>query len=192
MTTLKKRGKGKKITEKQRKAYDKFFIYTPALGQRICDAIANSTRGIRYICHNNPDFPKPETIRKWLSANLYPEFTRNYELAKQEQSDIMADEIIDIVDEMPLQAENKVQGRYEVERARLRVDSRKWVAAKLKPKKYGERILQELSGRDGAPIQTQNLPNVDLSKLNDEQLAQLENILAIAGTAPGGESKTQS
>jgi len=36
---------------------------------------------------------------------------------------------------------------------RLRVDSRKWLASKLAPKKYGEKVSAELSGPDGGPIQ---------------------------------------
>jgi hypothetical protein len=41
-----------------------------------------------------------------------------------------------------------------VQRSRLRVDARKWFAAKVAPKKYGEKVQQELSGPDGGPIQT--------------------------------------
>jgi hypothetical protein len=33
-----------------------------------------------------------------------------------------------------------------IERARLKVDARKWVAAKLKPKKYGDKLQTEHSG----------------------------------------------
>ncbi len=41
-----------------------------------------------------------------------------------------------------------------MQRARLRVDARKWVAAKLLPKKYGERYSAEITGKDGGPIVT--------------------------------------
>ena len=36
-----------------------------------------------------------------------------------------------------------------VQRSRLRIDTRKWMAGKLAPKKYGEKIEYELSGQIG-------------------------------------------
>jgi hypothetical protein len=44
-----------------------------------------------------------------------------------------------------------------VARNRLRVDARKWVAAKLLPKKYGDKVQQEVSGPDGGPIEVQTV-----------------------------------
>lgn len=54
---------------------------------------------------------------------------------------------------------------------------------------FKETSRHELSGPGGAPMQTQAVPP-DLSKLTDEQLAQLETIvgaLARGGSAPGGD-----
>lgn len=68
-------------------------------------------------------------------------------MAREDQADTLADEILEIADESEndtyevdlgdgviIQKEN----REVVNRSRLRVDARKWVAAKLKPKKYGD------------------------------------------------------
>jgi len=43
-----------------------------------------------------------------------------------------------------------------VARSRLRIDARKWLASKLAPKKYGDKIDATLSGPDGGPIKTEN------------------------------------
>jgi len=40
-----------------------------------------------------------------------------------------------------------------VDRSRLMIDARKWLASKLAPKKYGDKVSAELSGPDGGPIQ---------------------------------------
>jgi hypothetical protein len=62
----------------------------------------------------------------------------------------LADEIIDIADDgsndwMERELESgktiEVLNAEHVARSRLRVDARKWVAAKLKPKKYGDKTL---------------------------------------------------
>jgi hypothetical protein len=59
----------------------------------------------------------------------------------------MADEIVSIAD-----GPDGEDSPVATARDRLRVDARKWVAAKLLPKKYGDRIQQEVSGPDGGPI----------------------------------------
>jgi hypothetical protein len=79
-----------------------------------------------------------------------------YARAREDQADTLADEIVGISDESAITA--KVDGEEvrfaldatAVARNRLRVDARKWVAAKLKPRKYGDR--QVLAGDPEAPI----------------------------------------
>ena len=48
---------------------------------------------------------------------------------------------------------DEIPNHEHIQRSRLRVDSRKWLASKLAPKKYGDRLAAELSGPDGGPIQ---------------------------------------
>ena len=49
--------------------------------------------------------------------------------AREVQADHFADEIIEIVDTEP-----------DANRARVRMDGRKWVSSKLAPKKYGDKV----------------------------------------------------
>lgn len=44
-------------------------------------------------------------------------------------------------------------GVIDAAQARVEIDARKWFASKFLPKKYGERVQQEISGPDGGPIQ---------------------------------------
>lgn len=84
-----------------------------------------------------------------------------YARARDDQADTLADQIIDIAD-TPLQgvktktdANGKVIETTEgdmIEHRRLQVDARKWIAAKLKPRRYGERLNTEHTGLDGGPI----------------------------------------
>jgi hypothetical protein len=75
-------------------------------------------------------FPSYGTFNRWLS--LYPELYELFLQAKSDAADYLAEEIILIADE-------PVKGMDQVSRNKLRVDTRKWIASKLKPKKYGER-----------------------------------------------------
>ena len=60
--------------------------------------------------------------------------------ARAEQADKLAKEILELSDK--IEDDNPVK----VQRARLQVDSRKWLAARLAPKKYGDQVQHEHKG----------------------------------------------
>lgn len=99
------------------------------------------------------------TVYKWISD--YPEFLNQYTRAKEESAEALAEDMLDIADESPIAVETDKDGNVVgtkldsagVARNRLRVETRKWVASKLKPKKYGDLSKLELTGRDGGSIE---------------------------------------
>ena len=97
--------------------------------------------------------PSVVTMFAWLKK--YPEFLKQYETAKEEQADALAEEMLDIADDGTndwIERQGKdgdvslALNTEHVQRSRLRVDTRKWIASKLKPKKYGEKVQTEHSG----------------------------------------------
>jgi hypothetical protein len=97
--------------------------------------------------------PVHSTIYLWLLQNK--QFSDNYTRARDEQADTLADEIHALADEPPAEIVDdkgisRVDGGW-VTWQRNRVDARKWVASKLKPKKYGER--QVLAGDADNPLE---------------------------------------
>lgn len=90
--------------------------------------------------------PALRTVFVWLAK--HPEFVQQYALAREEQADTLADEIVEIADGSKFADDSAVM----TARDRLRVDARKWVAAKLKPKVYGDKQQHEHSGPDGGAI----------------------------------------
>lgn len=103
--------------------------------------------------------PPVGAIFEWL--NTTPEFAERYARARSEQADALADEILHLADEKPDRVADE-QGNQRVDSGwvqwqRNRVEARKWIAAKLKPKKYGEKIDATLSGADGGPVQFQSI-----------------------------------
>ncbi len=107
--------------------------FTQELGDRLCSLLSDG-QSLRKICEAE-DMPNKATVFRWLRTN--DEFRDQYEVAKQESADSMTDEMLDIADG---------QEGGEVQRDRLRVDTRKWVASKLKPKKYGDYQKHEHTG----------------------------------------------
>lgn len=86
--------------------------------------------------------PAPATIWVWLTK--HPDFQEQYTRAREAQAEFLADEIVEIADSAVDSDSSQA--------ARVRIDARKWVAAKLRPKKYGELVKHEHGGADGAPI----------------------------------------
>lgn len=131
-------------------------VYTKELGEKICEQIALGY-SLRTIT-SDKSMPCIATIYSWIRKD--EEFLKLYEQAKEDQADAMAEEMLDIADDGtndwvekcdPNNPGYAYNGEH-VQRSRLRVDTRKWIAAKLKPKKYGDKQTTEITGKDGAPL----------------------------------------
>jgi hypothetical protein len=82
--------------------------------------------------------PNKASVFRWL--RIHKEFSDQYARAKEEAAELYAEDMLEISDDLS----------GDVQRDRLRVDTRKWIASKLKPKKYGDKITHE--GNEDAPI----------------------------------------
>lgn len=135
--------------------------FTQEIADHICEELSTSSKSLRTICEKD-GMPTVRTILSWLSEGDKPEapahftaFLHNYVRAREAQADFLAEEIIEIADDgsNDFMTVGKGDKTYEVEnkevtnRSRLRVDARKWIASKLKPKKYGEKVDVEHSGK---------------------------------------------
>ena len=72
--------------------------------------------------------PSMERAIGWINEN-----SEQYARARELGYDTMAEEILEIADEV---CETQVQ----VSQARNRIDSRRWLLSKMMPKKYGDRV----------------------------------------------------
>jgi len=111
------------------------------VANEICERIAKG-QSLRKICGADRDdfIPGQTTVYRWLDENA--DFAKQYARARESQADHYVDEIIEIAD-APNATTNPLTGEVEVrdaQRDRLRVDARKWIASKLAPKKYGDKM----------------------------------------------------
>ena len=133
--------------------------YTEELGSEICARLAEG-ESMRKVSR---DEAMPSTVTMFTWLRIHPEFLNQYDRAKKECADMYAEEIVEIADDsandyIDAVDENGATGATKlntehVQRSRLRVDARKWVASKLKAKKYGDKTQQEVSGPGGGPIE---------------------------------------
>jgi hypothetical protein len=144
--------------------------FTQKLGKRICELISDgaSLRSIGEM----PNMPSRRTTRTWLGR--FPDFEADYERARRHRADNLVDEIIELSDSV-----RGSDSPAEVNAARLAVTSRQWVATKLLPATYGDRISQEVSGPNGRDLLAP--PEMDTQKI-------ALFLLGIFNNLPGGKN----
>lgn len=111
--------------------------YSIEVADAICERIADG-ESLRAICKDE-DKPSKSTVFRWLKSN--EEFRDQYARAKAEMADSLFDDMLAIADNTDKDKDE--DGRVDVDhinRQRIRIETRKWMAGKLKPKVYGERI----------------------------------------------------
>lgn len=116
--------------------------YNAKIAKRICDVVSTTAKGIRKICEMYPDIPNHDAIFEWRRE--YPEFAEQYRIAKVQQAELFAEDSVDISDDASKDFYTDEEGKTKVNavavaRAKLRVDTRKWHAAKLAPSIYGDK-----------------------------------------------------
>lgn len=129
-------------------------MFTQALADAICERISEG-ESLRSICLD-ANMPTKTSVFRWLNADK--DFSDHYARAREEQAETLADELIAIADEectIIASEDGNTEVKFDstaVARNRLRVDTRKWVVSKLKPKKYGEKLDLSHSGSVSRPI----------------------------------------
>ena len=118
-------------------------IYTKKLADKICAQLAEGD-SMRTVC--KPDnMPDKATLFRWIRTR--EDFRDQYARAKQESADALTDEMLDIADDGTNDwttkanddgSECDVINSEHIQRSRLRIETRKWLSSKLKPKKYGD------------------------------------------------------
>lgn len=97
------------------------------------------------ICRDE-HMPAESTVRGWVTDD-HEGFAARYARARDLGLERMAEETVEIADDSGLDVVMTDDGPKPngevVQRAKLRVDTRKWLLSKLAPKRYGERLQVE-------------------------------------------------
>lgn len=120
--------------------------FTPELADAICDRIADG-ESLRTIC-DDEDMPGKSTVFRWLAA--HEQFRDQYAHAREAQADSLVDDMLPIADDarndwmVKQNADGEHVGWQEngdaIRRSQLRLETRKWIAARMQPKKYGDKL----------------------------------------------------
>lgn len=128
----------------------------------VCDRIATCSLSLSTILaqgYKGMDLPAPSQIYEWLRVS--EELQEMYARAKRDQSDYLAEEMLDIADDarndymLMISAdgqEKKALDKEFVQRSRLRIETRKWLMGKLHPRRYGDTVFNKHSIDEDDPL----------------------------------------
>ncbi len=115
--------------------------------------------------------PRRITVVDWLAK--HPEFAAQYARAREVGLDHFAEQTL---------AEAANVDPERVQSARLTWDARRWHLSKMLPKRYGDRLQQEVSGPGGGPVETRQAAP---SLVPSEVKAAIRKLIAGAELAVG-------
>jgi len=111
--------------------------FTQDIFDALCERLAHG-ESLRAIC-KDADMPSTASVMRWVAESA--ELREQYARARELQAEHYVGEILEIADTTD-----------DPQKARLQVDARKWVASKLLPKVYGDKVSHEHGGPDGGAI----------------------------------------
>src|SRR5277367_185696 len=143
--------------------------FTEELADLICERIANG-ESLHAICGED-GMPAQSSVFKWLIEHA--DFAEKYAHARIAQADVLFDEMLHIADTpvVGVKTITKASGVETVEgdmieHRRLQIDARKWIIARMAPKKYGDKQALEHSGPDGGPMEVAAVTYTDADRAN--------------------------
>ena len=145
--------------------------YSDDVAIEICDRLAKG-ESLNAICKEE-HLPAESTVRDWARDPKHP-FSANYAKSRELGYLRMADELLESSDGgtndwMERRGKEGEGTAYVVNgeaiaRSRLRVDTRKWLLSKMLPKVFGDKVVNELQGPNGGPIQIEEINKIDLAR----------------------------
>jgi hypothetical protein len=100
----------------------------------VCERMARG-ESLVDIC-SDKNTPGYSTVTAWLRDDESGDLQAMYARAREDQAEYQAGEIVKIADDQDLDPNSR----------RVMVDARKWIASKLKPRVYGDKIDHKVSG----------------------------------------------
>lgn len=112
--------------------------FTQEIALSICDGVIEG-KTIREVC-SEKGMPVMSTVFKWLTEK--PDFSEQWRLAKELQTEALNEKIIELGD-VAISFAKKLKGPQAsavVQAVKLKSDNLKWSMSKMKPKKYGDKV----------------------------------------------------
>jgi hypothetical protein len=126
--------------------------FTNEIALEICERIS-AGESVRQICLLE-HMPEERTVYRWLIK--HDTFCQDYARAKALQATRFDEELLEIADDARNDWQERENARTgatfvalneeAISRSKLRVETRKWLMSKHRPKKYGDKVEMEVTG----------------------------------------------
>lgn len=155
-------------------------MYKPSEIERVCEALEDESAGLRVLLQRFE--MSPGQFFRTLEAD--PTLAERYVRAKARQAELLADEIVEIADMSGTDLSVDDNGNVRIDgeainRSRLRMDARKWTAAKLLPKRFGEKLDVTTDGKPITLTDEERAARIDA--LLDAARARRDGLPALEG-----------
>lgn len=140
-----------------------------AIVAEVCRRMGNGEELIR-ILRSSDDLPSPDAFYTWLDA--FPGLDRSYRRAREDLADHIDAEIADLARDVTAENYNAT---------RVAIDALKWRAARLNPKRYGDRMQTDIDAQV-----TVNTTVLDATALHPDQRDALRAALLQRQRAKAG------
>jgi len=153
--------------------------FTQKIGDLICALLAEG-KSLRSIC-DLKDMPHKSTVLLWVVKGYrgdpeYTAFSDQYMRAREAQSEGVLDEVNEIADDSSLdyifrtkddgsgESAEAIVNHEHINRSKLRIETRFRFASKMHPRKFGEKVTQEVTGKNGGPIETKDVSPLESAR----------------------------
>lgn len=142
---------------------------TAMIADRIISEMVENGRSLVEIC-GDEGMPSRRTVYRWLSENA--DFAAQVEKAREAAADHAVWKADQVVRDTKPETANA---------DRIKLVHLHWKASRMAPSKYSEKRINELTGKDGGPVQTEERPTVlDVAAMSAEERAKLRALLLAA------------
>ena len=122
--------------------------YSPEIADHILERIECHGDSLKRACKSLAEYElpttSPQSVRRWSNQNVAG-FSDRFARACELRTHVWGEQILEIAD-------NESTESGQINRDRLRVDTRKWLMSVLNPQ-YSDKRQVEHTGRDGGPIE---------------------------------------
>src|SRR5262249_20883147 len=126
--------------------------YSDEWARQFCDLISQG-KSMADICKQEGQ-PSRDSVYAWMRER--EDFSDMYARAREERADLLFERIAAIAEDATGNYVKKEDGTLvvdheNIQRSRLRVDTMKWMASKLAPRKYGDHVEHDAKSNVSMP-----------------------------------------
>ncbi|MES2781730.1 MAG: ubiquitin carboxyl-hydrolase [Pseudomonadota bacterium] len=125
----------------------------PKIRAKACEEILAKVKGgmsLRAACEGGDDWtPSEATFRSWCDSDT--DLSAQYASAREARAEVIFEQCLAIADSQEGDVIKGPDGGEQINhdainRAKLRIDTRKWMLGKMQPKTYGDKQTVDLTG----------------------------------------------